>query len=61
MYGLPSTDMLYLAFALPGLLLGLWAQLSLKGTFLRYAAVATSTGFGAECFDDTRRDEAATP
>jgi Zn-dependent membrane protease YugP len=44
MYGLPSTDMLYLAFALPGLLLGLWAQFSLKGTFSRYAAVATLTG-----------------
>jgi uncharacterized protein len=44
MFGLPSTDMLYLAFALPGLLLGLWAQVSLKGTFSRYAAVATSTG-----------------
>jgi uncharacterized protein len=34
----------YWLFALPGLLLGLWAQTSLQGTFRRYAAVPTSTG-----------------
>jgi uncharacterized protein len=35
---------LYLLFALPGLLLGLWAQWSLRGTFARYARVPTSSG-----------------
>jgi Zn-dependent membrane protease YugP len=34
----------YWLFALPGLLLGLWAQTSLQGTFRRYAAVPTSSG-----------------
>jgi Zn-dependent membrane protease YugP len=37
-------DGLYLLLALPGLLLGLWAQFSLKGTFGRYARVPTSSG-----------------
>jgi Zn-dependent membrane protease YugP len=45
----PGFDGLFLLLALPGLLLGLWAQFSLKGTFGRYAQVATSSGVtGAE-------------
>jgi uncharacterized protein len=34
----------YLIFALPGLLLGLWAQVALRGTFARYARVPTASG-----------------
>lgn len=34
----------YFVFALPGLLLGFWAQASLRGTFSKYAQVATSSG-----------------
>jgi hypothetical protein len=37
-------DPTYLIFALPGLLLALWAQAAVRGTFARYARVATSTG-----------------
>jgi Zn-dependent membrane protease YugP len=45
----PGSTGLYLLFALPGLLLGLWAQFSLRGTFARYAQVPTSSGVtGAE-------------
>ena len=40
----PGIDGLYLLLALPGLVLGMWAQFSLKGTFGRYAQVATSSG-----------------
>ncbi|MGP6159776.1 MAG: zinc metallopeptidase [Vulcanimicrobiaceae bacterium] len=40
----PGMNGLYLLFALPGLLLGLWAQFSLRGTFARYARVPTSSG-----------------
>jgi hypothetical protein len=39
-----SSFELYLLFALPGLLLGLWAQYSLRSTFARYAQVPTATG-----------------
>jgi Zn-dependent membrane protease YugP len=39
-----GVDGLYLLLALPGLLLGLWAQASLRGTFARYAQVATASG-----------------
>jgi Zn-dependent membrane protease YugP len=42
-------DPLYLILALPGLLLGLWAQMRVKGTFNKYAKVATARGMtGAE-------------
>lgn len=41
MYGI---DPLYIAFAIPGLLLGLWAQFRVKSTFRRYAQVATQRG-----------------
>lgn len=34
----------YFVFALPGLLLGFWAQASLRGTFSKYAQVATASG-----------------
>lgn len=37
-------DPTYLLFALPGLLLGLWAQARVRGTFNQYAKVATSRG-----------------
>lgn len=37
-------DPLYLLLALPGLLLGFWAQSSLRSTFKRYAQVPTSSG-----------------
>ncbi|MFK7992188.1 MAG: zinc metallopeptidase [Sandaracinaceae bacterium] len=42
-------DPLYIAFALPGMLLGLWAQWRVKSTFRRFAEVATTRGMtGAE-------------
>jgi Zn-dependent membrane protease YugP len=42
-------DPLYLILALPGLLLGLWAQMRVKGTFNKYSKVATARGMtGAE-------------
>lgn len=42
-------DPLYLLLALPGLLLGLWAQMRVKGTFSRYAKVRTTRNLtGAE-------------
>jgi len=34
----------YLLFAIPGLLLALWAQALVRGTFARFARVPTSTG-----------------
>jgi Zn-dependent membrane protease YugP len=38
-------DPTYLLFvALPGLLLALWAQAKVRGTFARYARVPTSSG-----------------
>lgn len=42
-------DPLYLLFALPGLLLALWAQFKTKSTFDKYSAVGSSYGLsGAE-------------
>ena len=42
-------DPLYLMLALPGLLLGLWAQMRVKGTFNKYARVRTARNLtGAE-------------
>ncbi len=42
-------DPLYLLFAAPGLLLGLYAQWKVKSTFQRYARVTTARGYtGAE-------------
>ena len=42
-------DPLYLILALPGLLLGLWAQMRVKGTFNKYAQVRTTRNLtGAE-------------
>jgi Zn-dependent membrane protease YugP len=38
----------YLLFALPGLLLGFWAQYSLRSTYARYAQVPTQTGVTGE-------------
>lgn len=35
-------DPLYLLFALPGMLLGMWAQSKVKGTFNKFAQVETS-------------------
>jgi uncharacterized protein len=43
-YYYPGISFEYLIFALPGLLLGLWAQFSLRSTFARYAQVPTMTG-----------------
>jgi Zn-dependent membrane protease YugP len=37
-------DPLYIALALPGLLLGMWAQWRVKSTFQRYAEVGTRRG-----------------
>lgn len=37
-------DPTYMMFALPGLVLALWAQAVVRGTFARYARVPTSTG-----------------
>ena len=42
-------DPLYLILALPGLLLGLWAQARVKGTFNKYSKVRTTrNASGAE-------------
>ncbi len=37
-------DPLYIVIALPGLLLGLWAQARVKGAFKKYSRIATSSG-----------------
>lgn len=37
-------DPLYLILALPGLILGLWAQARVRGTFNKYSKAATATG-----------------
>lgn len=51
-------DPLYLLFAAPGLLLGLWAQWRVKSTFRRYAQVATQRGMtGAEVAASILRTE----
>ena len=44
MYG----DWHYYLYALPGLLLGLWAQASLRGTFAKYAQVPTASGVNGQ-------------
>jgi uncharacterized protein len=41
-------DWHYYLYALPGLLLGLWAQASLKGTFAKYAQVPTESGVNGQ-------------
>ncbi|MDH5491963.1 MAG: zinc metallopeptidase [Myxococcales bacterium] len=42
-------DPLYLVLAAPGMLLAIWAQIKVKGTFARYAGVRTARGMsGAE-------------
>jgi Zn-dependent membrane protease YugP len=41
-------DWHYYLYALPGLLLGLWAQASLKGTFAKYAQVPTASGVNGQ-------------
>ncbi len=50
-------DPLYLIFALPGLLLGLWAQAKVKGAFKKYSRVPTASGMtGAEVAAGILRD-----
>lgn len=39
---------IYFVFALPGLLLALWAQSKLRGTFARYSQVATHSGVNGQ-------------
>ena len=41
-------DWHYYLYARPGLLLGLWAQASLKGTFAKYAQVPTASGVNGQ-------------
>lgn len=41
-------DPVYILFIAPALLLGLWAQARLRGTFSRYARVATSSGVNGQ-------------
>jgi hypothetical protein len=41
-------DPLYLLFAIPGLMLALWAQAKVKGAYAKYAQVATLTGYTGE-------------
>ena len=51
-------DPLYIALALPGLLLGLWAQWRVKSTFHKYADVGTQRGLsGAEVAAEILRTE----
>lgn len=51
-------DPLYIILALPGLLLGLWAQWRVKSTFSRYARVPTRRGLsGAEVAAEILRTE----
>ena len=40
----PVFDVWYLVLALPGLVLGLWAQSTLRGTFGKYSKVPTESG-----------------
>lgn len=47
--GMGLFNPMYLLFALPGLLLGMWAQSKVKGTFNKFSTVATRRGLtGAE-------------
>lgn len=48
MYFTPYFDPTYILFIAPALLLGLWAQARLRGTFSRYARVATSSGVNGQ-------------
>src|ERR1700730_17286769 len=41
-------DPMYFVFVAPALLLGLWAQMKLRGTFSRYAQVPTSSGVNGQ-------------
>src|SRR5579863_4648505 len=43
-----SLNPTYFLYALPGLLLALWAQARLKSTFARFARVATSSGVNGQ-------------
>ena len=49
MFGFMVMDPMYFVFAIPGLLLGLYAQFKLKGTYNHYIQVPTGSGMsGAE-------------
>jgi len=48
MFFTPYIDPRYILFIAPALLLGLWAQARLRGTFSRYARVATSSGVNGQ-------------
>lgn len=41
-------DPMYLLFAIPGLLLALWAQAKVKGAYAKYSEVRTLTGYTGE-------------
>jgi uncharacterized protein len=41
-------DPMYFVYLAPALLLGLWAQMKLRGTFARYARVGTSSGMNGQ-------------
>jgi Zn-dependent membrane protease YugP len=47
-----SIDPMYFVYLAPALLLGLWAQMKLRGTFSRYAQVATSSGVNGQTAAD---------
>jgi hypothetical protein len=44
MYALGQMNLWFFVYALPGLLLGLWAQYSLRNTFAKYSEVPTASG-----------------
>lgn len=44
MYALGQMNLWFFVYALPGLLLGLWAQYSLRNTFAKYSQVPTASG-----------------
>src|SRR5688572_2198741 len=49
MFGFMMIDPMYFVFLIPGLLLGIYAQFKLKGTYGHYIQVPTSSGMsGAE-------------
>lgn len=48
MFFSPFFDPTYLLFVAPALLLGLWAQARLRGTFSRYARTPTSSGVNGQ-------------
>jgi Zn-dependent membrane protease YugP len=45
---IPGIDSWYFILALPGLLLGFWAQATLRSTFGRYAEVPTASGINGQ-------------